>query len=313
MPGWPWCRSGRAVLVHCGGGKGRAGTVLACYLCKHGLDAPAAGVQPPVMSAEAAVSTIRAMRPGSIETEQQRRFVVAYGKLLWRRVQQHEAALAQLAAAAGELQLEGEEEAASGSATGAAGPSGAGAGSTLGEQQVASDDCLLGPGAASSQLTACEEDRLPACGPAGPGGAAAACGPAGPGGGAAAGAPAGPAAGAAGVEGPGGAAGGKEQQTGGGAGDSSTRRHQQGDAPGPSSGLPAARGGESRAARPKQAAGTLPRLLVLVGLPGSGKSWFAQALVASGHGWARVCQDEEGGSRWAPPPACPDRLWTAWR
>jgi len=41
----------------------------------------------------------------------------------------------------------------------------------------------------------------------------------------------------------------------------------------------------------------LPKLLMLVGLPGSGKSTFAEALVASGRGWSRVCQDECGGSR----------------
>ncbi len=41
----------------------------------------------------------------------------------------------------------------------------------------------------------------------------------------------------------------------------------------------------------------LPKLLLLVGLPGSGKSTFADALVASGRGWKRICQDECGGSR----------------
>ena len=52
------------------------------------------------------------------------------------------------------------------------------------------------------------------------------------------------------------------------------------------------RGGGSRSAGLK-----LPKLLVLVGLPGSGKSTFAERLVASGRGWVRVSQDECGGSR----------------
>uniref|UniRef100_A0A7S0RF48 Uncharacterized protein n=1 Tax=Chlamydomonas leiostraca TaxID=1034604 RepID=A0A7S0RF48_9CHLO len=38
-------------------------------------------------------------------------------------------------------------------------------------------------------------------------------------------------------------------------------------------------------------------MLVMVGMPGSGKSTFSEQLVASGRGWARVCQDECGGSR----------------
>ncbi len=84
----------RAVLVHCGGGKGRAGTVLACYLCKHGVAAPEPGcrtaVGEPAMSADAAVRLIRSLRPGSIETEQQRRFVGRYGDELWRRYDQQQ-------------------------------------------------------------------------------------------------------------------------------------------------------------------------------------------------------------------------------
>jgi predicted kinase len=38
-----------------------------------------------------------------------------------------------------------------------------------------------------------------------------------------------------------------------------------------------------------------PTLVMLVGLPGSGKSTFAQQLVASGGGWTRACQDELSG------------------
>lgn len=51
---------GRAIAVHCGAGLGRTGTMLACYLVSTG------------MSADAAIERVRAIRPGSIETERQR-------------------------------------------------------------------------------------------------------------------------------------------------------------------------------------------------------------------------------------------------
>jgi atypical dual specificity phosphatase len=38
-----------------------------------------------------------------------------------------------------------------------------------------------------------------------------------------------------------------------------------------------------------------PRFLMLVGLPGSGKSTFSEQLVKSGRGWVRICQDELQG------------------
>ena len=121
------------MVVHCGGGKGRAGTVLACYLCKHGLkplltSASATAKQrqqhsqkqqgkqrqqleqgieqekqghgegdmlpaalcfrAPEMTAESAVALLRHARPGSIETIQQQQFVGRYCKLLWKRHQQ---------------------------------------------------------------------------------------------------------------------------------------------------------------------------------------------------------------------------------
>ncbi|KAI8868320.1 phosphatases II, partial [Ramicandelaber brevisporus] len=70
----------RACLVHCGGGKGRAGTFLACYLAKYGpypIDF-AAQAQGPFMSSSEAVALIRQMRPGSIETHEQEAFVREY-------------------------------------------------------------------------------------------------------------------------------------------------------------------------------------------------------------------------------------------
>jgi atypical dual specificity phosphatase len=52
-------RDGRAVVVHCGAGRGRTGTVLAAWLTADG------------MRAEDAMDLVRARRPGSIETRAQ--------------------------------------------------------------------------------------------------------------------------------------------------------------------------------------------------------------------------------------------------
>lgn len=66
------------VLVHCGGGKGRAGTFAACCLAMWGappsLDLTA---DRPVLSAQEAVRIVRSLRPGSIETQEQEAFVQA--------------------------------------------------------------------------------------------------------------------------------------------------------------------------------------------------------------------------------------------
>lgn len=50
--------AGEAVAVHCGGGLGRTGTVLACYLLESRED----------FGTEEAVRRVRALRPGSVET-----------------------------------------------------------------------------------------------------------------------------------------------------------------------------------------------------------------------------------------------------
>lgn len=53
----------KSVVIHCWGGLGRTGTMLACWLVSQGR------------SAEDAIATVRAKRPGSIETEEQEDFI----------------------------------------------------------------------------------------------------------------------------------------------------------------------------------------------------------------------------------------------
>lgn len=52
---------GEAVAVHCGGGLGRTGTVLSCYLLESGEE----------LGAQEAIRRVRALRPGSVETPAQ--------------------------------------------------------------------------------------------------------------------------------------------------------------------------------------------------------------------------------------------------
>ncbi|KAL4150633.1 hypothetical protein PRNP1_010034 [Phytophthora ramorum] len=95
-----WCIGSPAkapVLVHCGGGKGRAGTMIACYLVAFGFHpSPAELLQndgvakseswfQPAMTASEAIQALRAMRPGSIETKEQEEAVSTYCSLLWKR------------------------------------------------------------------------------------------------------------------------------------------------------------------------------------------------------------------------------------
>jgi atypical dual specificity phosphatase len=51
---------GHAVLIHCGAGLGRSGTMAACHL-----------VSTEGLSAAAAIAEVRRLRPGSIETDEQ--------------------------------------------------------------------------------------------------------------------------------------------------------------------------------------------------------------------------------------------------
>src|SRR5436190_1292403 len=58
----------KTVAVHCGGGLGRTGTLLACYLVSQGL------------TTVDAIAQVRRLRPGSIETREQLNAVLTYGQ-----------------------------------------------------------------------------------------------------------------------------------------------------------------------------------------------------------------------------------------
>ncbi|WVW79538.1 hypothetical protein I302_101507 [Kwoniella bestiolae CBS 10118] len=73
------------VLVHCGGGKGRAGTAIACYLASYGFNRPTGDRSHPFMSASEAISKLRSIRPGSLETTQQENFVSKWCSTVWKR------------------------------------------------------------------------------------------------------------------------------------------------------------------------------------------------------------------------------------
>jgi atypical dual specificity phosphatase len=62
---------GERVAVHCGGGLGRTGTLLACYLVSAERLAP-----------DEAIARVRAARPGSIETEEQEQAIRRFAQRL---------------------------------------------------------------------------------------------------------------------------------------------------------------------------------------------------------------------------------------
>jgi atypical dual specificity phosphatase len=58
----------RAIAVHCRAGYGRTGTLLACYLVDKGR------------TAAQAINEVRRLRPGSIESAEQERFVERFAR-----------------------------------------------------------------------------------------------------------------------------------------------------------------------------------------------------------------------------------------
>jgi atypical dual specificity phosphatase len=65
---------GQRVAVHCRNGRGRSGTLLACYLVRHDR-----------LPSDQAIAHVRAVRPGAIETQQQASAVRAYAETQLRR------------------------------------------------------------------------------------------------------------------------------------------------------------------------------------------------------------------------------------
>ncbi len=61
---------GKKLVVHCDGGMGRTGTMLACYLVDKGINA------------SKAIEIVRKKRPNSIETEKQKEAVFKF----WRKI-----------------------------------------------------------------------------------------------------------------------------------------------------------------------------------------------------------------------------------
>ncbi|KAK4057656.1 hypothetical protein OIO90_001304 [Microbotryomycetes sp. JL221] len=75
------------LLVHCGGGKGRAGTMVACWLVAYAYKRAVDQQfwKYPAMSAALAIESLRQVRPGSIESLEQEKCVRTWSKHISKR------------------------------------------------------------------------------------------------------------------------------------------------------------------------------------------------------------------------------------
>lgn len=77
-------RAGGTWVVHCGGGVGRAGTILACLMTMLGPGPNESEANEPQMDGTMAIATLRRMRPRSLESTSQGHFVSSYVSHRWK-------------------------------------------------------------------------------------------------------------------------------------------------------------------------------------------------------------------------------------
>jgi atypical dual specificity phosphatase len=73
------------LLVHCAGGKGRTGTIAACYIAAYGFNVSSSERTQPLMSPSAAIDALESMRPRLSRTPQQDGFVGKWVSTVWKR------------------------------------------------------------------------------------------------------------------------------------------------------------------------------------------------------------------------------------
>jgi atypical dual specificity phosphatase len=81
---WARVSAGGSWAVHCGGGVGRAGTVLACIVAMLGRDGVANPSGEPHLDARTAITLLRESRSRSLESEKQVTFVATWVSHRWR-------------------------------------------------------------------------------------------------------------------------------------------------------------------------------------------------------------------------------------